>query len=515
MTAPPTRLPSNPLAAIRDLPARMGEWFPKGPQGLTVLSIDGQWLRLLYLAGHGAARTVSVLFAHQVDHMTDDEVLAWLKEACTSRGFEPGSVLVANPSHLTTTRLFTLPSTDPAEIRDIVELQAEKHTPYAKEEILTDFRLIELDRAGYSRVLLVVSHQDIVHRGLRLVSGMGWLLERVGFELEGLASWCHATHQEAVQGAMLVAEISAEVTTVMILHQGKPYFHRSLSLGTSQLAPESAENLAKLVAEFQRSLEAFESEGLNLQVSSVLLTGQVEQIAGLKEQVEKGLSLPVTVLAPFARCTVAPQAGSDDAAVGRVSFASLLGLAIAPGEIDLTPKALKLRRAFEARAKALLGLGCQIVGGLLLISCLVIGKAQKGERSYAALVKEYQVVDQEARALESRLDRVGFVKDWLGERGRLLDAMAELSRRTPPMIQWNAITYVRGQELTLKGVSDEMPKVYDFTAELKRYPVCTQVEARRVSKRKVGDRDMTEFEVVCSLGSVSPGGQTAGKKPPG
>ncbi len=487
----------NPIGGIAG--RVVGRWIPRTSQGLTVLSIDGRWLKLLHAAGRTSHRTVTALLAHPVEGLSDDDILSWLRQACKAKGIETGSVLVANPSHLTTARLFTLPSVDLAEIRDIVELQAEKHIPYAKEEILTDFQIVESDRTGYSRVLLVISHQDIVHRSLKLVDGVGWPLERVGFELEGLVNWFRIVRSGAPAEGVLVADVDRETTTLAVFQQGRLSFHRSLSIGSSHVTQDAAEGVTKLIAEFQRSLELCEAEGLAVAVSEILLTGHAERIPGLKERVQQELGHRTTVVSPFERCPLANPALAQDEAASQVSFASLLGVALGTSEIDLTPKALRLHRAFEIRSRALVGLGCQLIAGLILVSCLVVGKAYKSERLHARLLHEHEVAAGAASELEQDLARLDLVKKWVTGRGQLLEAMLELGHQTPPAIQWDAVTYVKGEQVVLKGVSQEMPKVFDFVAGLKASPRFTNVEAKRVTKRKEGAEDITEFEVVCSL----------------
>lgn len=485
--------------------------LPKGSSGLTVLSVDGRWIKLLHAQGSWMARRISLLVAHPMEALSDEDLVSWLREVFAAKGLNPGTVLIANPSHLTTTRLFTLPATDPREIRDIIELQAEKHTPYAKEEILTDFQILDTERGGYSRVLLVLSHQDIVHRGLKLLDGMGWRLERAGFELEGLANWFHLVSGRAAQGAVLVAELDSDTTALAVLHDGKPYFHRSLSLGFSQLAQDPEEGQAKLIAEFQRSLDAFEAEGLSLAISSAVLTGQAGRFPELKDRLQAALGVSTTIVSQFEHCPVAAGVSTDEEPLNRVSFASLIGLALRPSAVDLTPKALKLHRAFEVRARRLVGLGCQVVGVLLLASCLVVGKAMKHERYRSWLAHEHRRTAAEAQTLRMLLDQLGFVQDWLQERGQLLNAVAELSRRTPAVIQWDTLTFTKADgQLILKGVSEEIPKVYDFSRDLKRSALFANVEVRRAAKRTVENREVTEFEIVCSLAPPEPEGASEG-----
>ncbi|MBI3324652.1 MAG: pilus assembly protein PilM [Candidatus Omnitrophica bacterium] len=487
------------IGPLLNLPARISQLVPHEPSGSTVISIDGRWLKLLHAAGRGGSKTVTALLAKPLEGVSDEELTAWLKDACQAKNLQPASVLVANPSHLTTTRLFAVPSVDPKEIQDIVELQAEKHTPYAKEEILTDFRMIETDRTGYSRVLLVISHQDIVHRGLRVVEAMGWVLDRVGFELEGLVNWCRVSqHGMSEEGGALVAEVDADTTTLAILQQGRPYFHRNLSIGAVALSVDAADGAAKLLGEVQRSLESFEAEGLDIHIAGIVLTGQAGRFPELKERLKQGLELPVVVEEPFGHATLAE--GTAEGLEAPVSFVSLLGLALRPSEVDLTPKALKLHRAFEARAQTLVGLGCQLIGALLLVSCLVIGKAQKQERYRALLRQERQQAMSQAGELEDVLERLRLVKGWIEDRNQLLGAVVELNRQTPTAVRWHSLTFTRGEQVTLKGVSEEMPKVFELAATLKESSRFSNIEARRVAKQK-GEQHNTDFELVCSLAS--------------
>lgn len=482
--------------SMRGLQGRIGQLVPRGAHGLTVLSIDGRWIKVLHATGRHSARTITALLAHPIDNLSDDEVLAWLRQACAAQGLEPGAVLIANPSHLTTTRLFTLPSTKASEIQDIVELQAEKHTPYAKEEILTDFLVIDVDHNGYSRVLLVLSHQDIVHRALRLVEGAGWLLERVGFELEGLVGWFRAVHGAPEAGA-LVADIDGETTTLVVLQRGRPVFHRSLGLGAAQLSSDPA-GAEQLIAEFRRSLEMFEAEGSSVQIAGIVLTGQAARVPELKERVEQQLNLPTEVKSPYDACQLTPQAQAAAESLS-VSFTGLLGLALAPGQVDLTPKALKLHRTFEVRAQVLVGLGCQLIAGLLLVAGLLIGRAHKTERYHAWLVRETRTTEAEVRELQAQLRQMDVVHDWLATRGELLDCVTQLADKTPASVKWASLVFTKREQLILKGTSDDMPEVFGFADLLRTSSRFTKVEARRVTKRTVEGANVTEFEIICSL----------------
>lgn len=467
---------------------------------LTVLSVGDRWLKAVHATGRPPARKVDAVLIQSVVGMDDEQILGWFRQEWSSRGLEPGQVVVANPSHLTTVRPFTLPSTDPKEIRDIVELQAEKHTPYAKEEILCDVFLVETDPGGYSRILMVISHQDVVYRSLRLVQAMGWSLERVSLEMEGLPHWFSVTQgKPGASETVMVAELEGELTNVTVVQSGRPQYHRSLAIGARQVASEGTEGVAKLVEEFQRTLEGLEVEGLKLKISKVLLTGQAAQNPGLAVSLEQGLSLPASVVPALEGIPMTEPARQEGQAQTEVSLASLIGLTFGAGQVDLTPKALKLHRTFEVRSRALVGVGCQLIAGLLLASCVVMGKAYQNQRYHTWLVQEHTRISREVGAVASLMEQIRFVEQWRDASPQLLDAVTDLVAQTPGDVRWSAMSFVRGDQLSIKGTSPETPKVFDMVARWRESPRFSKVEARRTTRKKAEGADLTEFEVLCTF----------------
>ena len=485
----------------RNLAKSLGALMPAASsQGMTVLAMDGQWIRVLQVEGPPAMRRITKLAACPVAGTTPDEARKAFEEMRRVEGLSPRDVLIANPTHLCTIRLFSLPSTDTKEIRDIVELQAEKHTPYAKEEILIDFKVTDRDRSGYSRVLLVIAHQDVVHRAVRVTELSGLTPDRVGCELEGLVNWFTLiAGGSRGQGPAVVMDVDHSTTTVLVMQRGQPQFHRSLAIGAQQLEQDPAQTGERLVSELQRSLDAMDAEGGGAKIQDVVLTGRVERLAELKSIMERSLDMPVRLVSPWGERGMPEPLQAAYERLPDVSFAGLVGLALAPSQLDLTPPTTKLHQAFEARAKSLVLLGCQCVGVLILLSLLIIGRVQRQQRDYDALRATYTQTAQEAQRVEEALQQIEFVRGRLRRRDQLLEAVEVMTQLSPPEIQWQSLTFTDGEGLVLKGMSKELPKIYEFVAGLDGTPLFNKVEAKRISKRKSGDADVTDFEITCPL----------------
>ena len=296
------------------------------------------------------------------------------------------------------------------------------------------------------------------------------------------------------------------VPGVESLHLGLGRVGPDLATGVEQLQHEPGPAGERLVTELQRSMDAIEAEGGIEKIQGVVLTGRVERLQEFKGVVEQGLKLPVRLHSPWADAELSQGARAACERLPDVSFASLIGLAIAPSRLDLTPNTTKLRQAFEAKARTLVLLACQGVGALILISLLLIGQAHQEYRYYQALRQQHERSAQDVRQTQEAMQRVAFVEQRLRDRGELFAVSEVLAVSSPPDIRWEALTFVRGDAVVLKGVSEQLPKIYEFVADLNASPLFTQVEERRVAKRQSeGEAHLTDFEVSCSLRLPEPG----------
>lgn len=466
--------------------------------GRTLISLDGQWLKLLHVEGG----RIGKLGAAPVEGASPEELAKAFAELCRVEGVVPGEVTLAHPPHLSTIRIFSLPATDPKEIRDIVDLQAEKHTPYAKEEILSDFKVLERDRSGYSRVLLVIAHQDVVQRAVRFIERALLPFDKVAAEIEGLIAWCAQARRRTRSQAdtVLTADVDASTTTLLVLHRGQPVFQRSLATGAEQLAEDPAGSAAeRFLGELQRSIEAQEAEAGAPKVQEVWVTGAVSRLEPLKERLAAGLELPIQLLSPWDGLELAPGAQAARERLPQMSFTGLIGMAGAPTDINLTPQSARLRQAFEARAQSLVLLGCQGIGALILVTVLIIGRAQRQHVYYHKLQAAYHAASDEALAVEEGLRRLEFMKGRLRHRGKLLGVVTELARRAPQGIQWDSLVFTDGETVVLKGTAGELPTVYEFAAALRTAGLFSEVDATRVSKRTGESSGATDFELRCTF----------------
>ena len=124
---------------------------------MIVVEIGSQWLKIAEMSPAKGGVSISKLHLEQFTSLgsplSDAVKAAFRKLRISSR--EP--VVACLPRQLVTTRILELPSTDPDEIADMVDLQIGKLTPYSQDEIMSEY-LGPIAAAGYEdRVALALA----------------------------------------------------------------------------------------------------------------------------------------------------------------------------------------------------------------------------------------------------------------------------------------------------------------------------------------------------------------------
>ena len=99
------------------------------------------------------------------------------------------------PRHLVTVRFLKFPSTDDNEIKKMVKIESLKHVPYADEDVVSGYRIIEKLTDGYSNILIAVAQAEAVRKEVDILKKAGMTVESVALGAETLLLWYLDAHQ--------------------------------------------------------------------------------------------------------------------------------------------------------------------------------------------------------------------------------------------------------------------------------------------------------------------------------
>ena len=188
----------------------------------------------------------------------------------------PKPLVVCLPRNLVTMRNLHLPSQDPAETAEMIDLNIVRLVPYRKEEVLSGHQVVGADEVGYSRVLLVIAHREIVKRQMNILASAGVSADQVYVSTHGAWSWVLARHQQDLQpqALYLLLDVDTACTDFVIFSKERVLFSRSIAVELAHLADDAGRT--KLLSEIRQSLDLFQSEELPKKPEMLFLAGALE-----------------------------------------------------------------------------------------------------------------------------------------------------------------------------------------------------------------------------------------------
>lgn len=477
--------------------------FPRiGNKELLGFELSGINLKIVHL-GFGLNKPeVLNICQRPIGALSDEDIAKAIRSCLLELKVKKALPALIIPSHLIITKNIEVPSSDPKEIKEIINLQAGRHTPYAREEIIVDYIEIGTYKGSYSKVLLVIVARNIVKRQCEILERVGVRIDRVFLGAEALASFiCRVQRIENESFPTNVIHIDESFSDFIIMFKGKPIFIRSIPVGANLLSEKKEGIEQRFVDEIKKSLEAYQNEDIEKIPSVLVLVGALDALKGLEESLRNSMHLTVKSFLYARNVAFASAAQETMRAVKNLSFLHLVSTLLASEKlkIDLTPEEIRVRKALEHRAKELLKTGILFLAVLVLIFSNLICTIYFRTSYLKRLDVQYQAVTKDSQKLEKSYEMLGVIKNYVSNRGYSLEALSELYTLSTPELQISEIRFDDQGRFTLRGTAETMSAVFNLVESMGKSKHFRDAKTRYTTKRKEGLKDVTDFEIQSFL----------------
>ncbi|MBI2871037.1 MAG: pilus assembly protein PilM [Candidatus Omnitrophica bacterium] len=466
------------------------------------LEIAGEHLKVACVRNLSRKRRgVTQLRVHDIRSFSDTDIADLVKNTFKTMGVKHATVYSVVPSSQVLTRNIEIPSVDPKEITDIISLQAGRHTPYSREEIIVDFLNLGVFGKNYTKILLVIVKRDVVKRLFTISNAAGVYLHRVVLAPEaigiGLSSLLDTRSQE---GPVCLVHVDSDSTDFNVILNGNLIFLRTLTIGSRQLVSEREKYQVLFLDEVKRSLESYQGEDVGASPRSFVITGSVtDAVEEFPPLIREALHIPAEIRPYPDKILLSPGARKTLLASKHESFFNVLApLVVSPeAKINLIPEEVKIRRAFEERGKDIVKMGIYSMTVFILIFAAFLSQIYFKNRYLDNLKARFQNLNQEAESLNHTYTKVEVIKGYLNQRGYPLEALTSLYHLLPEGIYLSQIKFDDVTGLSIKGTAYTMTAVFEAVDGIEESGWFSNVKTKYATKRKEEDRDVTDFEITC------------------
>ncbi|MFC1666927.1 pilus assembly protein PilM [Candidatus Omnitrophota bacterium] len=472
-------------------------------QELIGIDFSSDYLKLAHLKSSRIKKEIVNILSHNISGLTDDDISKIAADSFERLKVKNPVVLNIIPSHMVITKNIEIPSTDPQEIREIINLQASRYTPYSREEIIVDYIEIDTYKHSYTKILLVIVTRDVVRRQYNILERAGIRLENVVLAPESIAWFIpNALKLETEASPVSIAHIDRDFSDFIVVFRNKPVFIRSIPVGAQYLVGGSQSYQLKFVEELTSSFEGYQGEDIGNAPTKLILTGAVEELENLGSSLTDALHLPTNVEPYFKNLINLKKSVKIPPVAKELSFLNVVASLLSWKElkVNLIPEEIKVKKSLEDKGRDLIKTGIFVLTIFVLIFSILIGKVYFKNTYLKGLNTEYQSLSQGAQELEADFEKVNLIKSYLSNRGHSLEVLSELYNVAPWDLELNDIRFDNDSgKFSIKGTAEAMSTVFSFVDNMEKAKYFEDVKTKYTTKRKDGARDVTDFEINCLL----------------
>lgn len=481
---------------------------PFGAKTREVLGIDFSvnTLRLCFMRVNRQKKELVSVKVVPTTGLADPDIVKAILDFYSGLKAKSPEIITVISSQVVITKNIEVPSVNPQEIKEIISLQAGRHTPYSREEVIVDHIDIGVYKKNYTKILMVIINSKIVKKQLDILEKAGLRIKKVLFAPEGLG-WASGRilriDSHSVPAGFI--HIDSDFTEFNVILKGKVIFVRSIPIGRQHLVSDSEKSLAKFSDEVRKSLEAYQNEDIEHNVERLFISGAVDGVADFGNILGEAFHLPVKTVFYEKNVNASLAVQEFLAQEKNYSLFSLICglLSCDEAKVNLIPEELKLKQGLEQRGRDLALVGMFFLIAFALFFFLLLTRIYFKSAYLKVLNDKYLLLNKDTLQLEKELVGISTMRKYFSNQGTLLEVIRELSQIMPEDLEFSDIKADEQGRLTTKGTALSMSTVFSFVDSMAKSKYFKEVKTKYTTKRKEEGKDIVDFEINCLLNKVT------------
>jgi len=472
---------------------------------VVIIEIGNDWLKILECNSSSRDNFItkaSFMKLSQIKESVPDAISGIFRELKLNKN----NVLACIPRHLVTVRILELPSTDPKEITDMIELQIGKQTPYAKEEVVFSHRIIDAERDGYTKAMLVIVKHSLIKERLVALEKVGINVSKVALSSEGVYDWFSTIELPQLQSdysnAIIIVDVDSNYSDFFVVYKGKVSFTKNILIGANNLIDERERYQEKFIDELRRSMELYYEEIKGKKAAKLFFLGASKNIPDLANILSARLDIPCQTLDTIKNIQIGEKASRlfQNEDYKFISVTPLIGLAMKYNalQFDLMPNEMRIKKRVEEKKKYLTKAGILVIGIFTILTFLLFLHIYNKNTYKAQLEDKLAKIKEGAQDIDRMHRLINLAQERLDAKGDCLSLLSGLYEIIPKEIYFTSVDIERKKQLTIKGRAPVMSDVFKFVGVLENSHYFKNVKNNYATQKKEDNNEFVDFEIVCA-----------------
>ncbi|MDD5676767.1 MAG: PilN domain-containing protein [Kiritimatiellae bacterium] len=404
-------------------------------------------------------------------------------------GLAPGQMLM---------RVVDLPTIDPVEMADMIQLQVDQFSPFPEDRMAISYEVLRATETACLVLIAAVPKEQIESLG-ELFRQVGVSIRRIDVEIMGW--WRLLADHGAIpsQGRQLLLLLEPSGGCWIAVQDGLPQAVKAISpmesLTPEEYAEELAGDMGSLIVSLDLERGVLPLSGLDCwsrDLDTTVIVARLQQELG-----HDAVRLqPLEVLPPLSEGLARRMLVPPFAAHARVQGIHAV--------LDLVPGAWRTKaisRSFQRRLNAAVGVAI----GLWLVGVVGFLIGFQWNRMHLnrleARLAELQKPADEVLRLQNQ---VHSFDTYLDRQRSALECLREISAVLPKDVDLTSFQFKKGKTVSIRGEARAVEPIYDFKKSLDKSPLFKNIEMGSTQPSKRKDLTVQTFQMNANLKEAKP-----------
>jgi Tfp pilus assembly PilM family ATPase/Tfp pilus assembly protein PilN len=474
------------------------------------MEIGRKYIKLLQSAQSGPHVIADKLIVEQVLGLSDDQISEFFFSIIESNNLSFDSIKAVISREKVIVRYIKLPAVSRPDIDKMVVFEIAKQTPYSKEDIVSDYRIIGKDDKGYSTIMLAISPKLEIARIDSILGKLKNKLKCIYFSSEAMAGWLKVALMESRlglqdAGGRCLIDIDSERTDISVISALGLCFSRSIPIGSDDIIGQSAGSDSagqRLVDEIRQSIAMYlkEKDADKTDISEFVLTGAGSAGNNLLELLKSAVDIPCVFIGSLEGAKAADSILSESGIPDDASVCSIFGCQFIDNGTNLLSLDEKIKNLRKAVFKKILSAAAVLFAVILISLTAGLIKIQQRQEVLVSLELMYSQIKNSVEQTEEKIKKINSVKAYLSQEESSLDVIYNLYTLIPAGIQVLDFNYDDlEKKVRFNGIANKMSDVFNMITVLEDSNAFSNVHAQSLAQRDARGGAVVDFQMRCNF----------------
>jgi hypothetical protein len=346
-------------------------------------------------------------------------------------------------------RIVSLPDVPDDELRSMVQLQADKYSPFPVETLVISHEVVSR-KDGKSLVLVAGAREEVVQATGATLDGVGLVLDRVDAEVLGWWQLLRDAGQIPAKGRQVFLLMDGDLPDVIVFQDGTPIVFRALGESEGLTGEDFEIETARAVSYTLMSIEM--EYGSDAYVIHIRHRGEVPHgLAGkLKEECSGEVALHSLDALPPVSEGLARRAAAGE------------------GRLNLMPASWQVSAESALFKKRMITAAAAAIGAWVLAALVFFGGGFILQKRMDYLKNDQARWRKQAKEVADMRRRILTVERYMDVSHSAIECLREICVQLPPPagMSLSSFSYAKGEDVKISGEAGTVSDIYAFKNRL-------------------------------------------------